>query len=368
LPPLDPEKIKRVLVYRCGTIGDTIVAVPAINLLRRHFNKALFLLMTANSGGGKVWADDVLKEFDWFEEFITYSSSDLRRPRNIFTLTKKIRASNPDIVVYMASDKNSALKIWRDSLFFRLAGVKTFIPYYSTKVTFWGLQKRADKVYAKEVIRLVEGLQRLGISSREISFNLPIKQGHVQKVSELIAEAGLDSQRPLIGMCPWSKQEAKRWPIERYAELGKQLIRELNVNIAIVGGQEEAVVGKDISRSWPEGRWAIFAGALGILETAELLRRCHFYVGNDTGSMHLAAAVDTPCVAIFSAREPVGSWYPYGDHHIVLRKKVPCRNCYLTECNKDKIYCLDEITLEEVWVACKQMFEESKKRGPFTIV
>jgi heptosyltransferase III len=360
LYPCDPEKTKKILIYRCGTIGDTIVSVPAIQLLRRHLVKSSFILMTANSGDGKVWADDVLKEFDWFEKFVTYSSSDIRKPKRIFSLIEAVRRLNPDVVVYMASDKNSALKVWRDRLFFLLAGVKSFIPYYSSKVTFWGHLKKADRIYPKEVVRLVKGLQKLGISQAEISFDLPIREKHIQKVSNLVREAKIDSGRPLVGMCPWSKQGAKRWPLERYAELGQRLITNLNANIAIVGGGEEALAGAEISKNWPEGRWAVFAGKPGILETAELLRRCHFYVGNDTGAMHLAAAVDTPCVAIFSAREPTESWHPYGDRHIILRKEPSCRNCYLTVCKKRKIDCLDEITIDEVWCACKQLAESEK--------
>lgn len=355
----NPEKIKKILICRCGTIGDTIVSIPAINLLRRDFNKASLILMTANNDDGKIWANDVLKEFDWFKEFVTYSSNDLKTPNKLFSLIKKIREVNPGIVVYMASDKNSALKILRDRIFFHLAGVKIFVPFHSSKVTFWGHLKRADRIYPSEVVRLVDGLQRLGIDNRNILFDLPIQNRHVQKVSDLIKETGIDPQQPIIGMCPWSKQGAKRWPLERYAELGERLIKRFDAGVVIIGGKDEAEVGDKITRTWLKDKWAILAGKLSILETAELLRRCHFYVGNDTGAMHLAAAVNTPCVAIFSAREPRGSWYPFGNRHIVLIKEIPCQNCYLTECHEQKMRCLTEITLEEVWMSCLKMAENN---------
>ena len=60
------EGIGKILIYRCGTIGDTIVSIPAINILRNHFNKSNFILMTAHNDDGKIWADDVLGEFKWF--------------------------------------------------------------------------------------------------------------------------------------------------------------------------------------------------------------------------------------------------------------------------------------------------------------
>ncbi len=361
---INSQRIKRILIYRSGTIGDAIVAAPAINLLRSHFKEASFILMTANNHDGKIWADVVLKEFDWFDTFLTYSYSDLREPVSILRYIRKIRSLNPDMVIHMASDRTSGLKIWRDRLFFLLSGVRNFVPHYSPKITFWGHLKRADKIYPKEVVRLVEALRKLGIDKREISFELPIQDRHVQRVSDLIQEAGIDTERPLIGMTPWSKQETSRWPLERYAKLGERLIKELDVNIALVLGKDDAGVAQNVSLSWPRGRWATFAGSLTFLEAAELLRRCLFYVGNDTGPMHLAAAVGTPCLAIFSSRQPAESWYPFGDQHIVLRKNVPCRNCYLRKCDKHRLRCLTEITFEEVWTECKRMFSLSLPSQP----
>ena len=357
----NPENIRNILIYRCGTIGDTLVAVPAVNLLMNYFKKSVFSLITANNSDGKVWADEILREFNWFKNFLTYPSSDLKKPKNILGLIRRVHKLKPDMVVYMAGDKNSGMRILRDRMFFHLCGIRRFVPFYSPKVNFWGHLRKADRVYPWEVVRLTEGLKDLGIENRKISFDLPIQEKHVQKVSKLISESALDSKRLLIGMCPWSKQESKRWPLERYAQLGERLIKELGINIVIVGGEEEAVVGENISRSWLKDRLAILAGKLGILETAELLRRCHFYVGNDTGAMHLAAAVETPCVAIFSAKDPKGSWFPFGDSHIVLRKNVPCQNCYLTKCEHYDLRCLKEISLEEVWLHCQKMFEIQRK-------
>jgi ADP-heptose:LPS heptosyltransferase len=361
LKTTNPENIRNILIYRCGTIGDTIVAVPAVSLLMNYFKKSVFSLITANSGDGKVWADGILREFNWFQNFLTYPSGDLRKPKNILRLIRRVHELNPDMVVYMASDKNSGMRILRDRIFFFLSGVRRFIPLRSSKATFGGHLRRSKRIYPREVIRLTEGLKALGIENREISFHLPIQDKHIQKVSKLINESGLDSQRYLIGMCPWSKQEIKRWPLERYAQLGERLIKELGINIVIVGGEEEATVGKNISQSWPRDRMAIFAEKLGILETAELLRRCSFYIGNDTGAMHLAAAVGTSCVAIFSARDQKESWFPFGDHHIILRKDVPCENCHLTECQKYNLRCLKEISVEEVWIHCEKMFENQSK-------
>lgn len=354
---ISPQSTKRILIYRCGTIGDTIVSVPAINLVREHFRGAKLALMTAHDLDGKMWADDVLREFGWFGHFITYTSSELKRPWRLLRLLREIRSFGADLVLHMSSDKNSELRVWRDRFFFLMAGAGKLTAFVSEKPGFWGRLKKGDRVYPKEVDRFVAGLEKIGIENGRVSFDLPLKECHGETVSRLLAKAGMDDCGPVVGLCPWGKQPANRWPIERFSELGRRIIRELHAKVAIVGGEEEAQVGEEIGRDWPEGQWAVFAGKLGILETAELLRRSAFYLGNDTGAMHLAAAVGTPCVAIFSARQPPESWHPYGSGHVVLRKHVPCRNCHLSVCNKDRIHCLERITVDDVFRACEKVLK-----------
>jgi ADP-heptose:LPS heptosyltransferase len=311
--------------------------------------------MTATGGGGIVWSDEVLREFGWFDAYVTYELFKAWSPRLLWKLVTQVRRQRADLVVYLSSDKNSAMKIWRDRLFFRVAGVRRFVLCYSSKVTFWGHLKRSARLYPSEVTRLLAAVRRYGIGEPPRLFDLPIRESHACRVSELLEEARLDAARPLIAMCPGSKQQAKRWPIERYVELGRRLIEEGGVNISIVGGLDEVAAARNIDATWPSGRWANLATRLTILESSELLRRCLFYVGNDTGAMHLAAAVGTRCVAIFAAREPIKSWFPYGDNHIVLRKNVPCQYCYLSTCVKEDRRCLTAIGVEEVWSACQRM-------------
>jgi heptosyltransferase-3 len=349
------KEIRRILVYRCGAIGDTVVSIPAIQAIRHHFKGAALILMTATGGGGIIWADEVLREFGWFDAYVRYELFKTWSPRLLWKLITQVRRQRADLVVYLSSDKNSATRIWRDRFFFRVAGVRRFILCYSSKVTFWGHLKRSARVYPHEVTRLLSAVRRCGIEDPPRLFDFPIGERDVRRVSELLEEGRLDAARPLVAMCPGSKQQAKRWPIERYVELGWRLIEEGGVNISIVGGPDEAVAGRNIDAIWPSGRWVNLAARLTILESSELLRRCLFYVGNDTGAMHLATAVGTRCVAIFSAKEPIKSWFPYGDNHIVLRKNVPCQYCYLYTCVKEERRCLTAIGVEEVWLACQRM-------------
>jgi ADP-heptose:LPS heptosyltransferase len=345
---------RRILVYRCGALGDTIVALPAMRAVREAFPDGELVLMTANDGAGILWTDEVLREFHWFTHVVTYRARELASVRGLLGVLGRVRRLRPEVVVYLGSDHNSGIRVVRDRLFFLLAGATRFIAASSAKVGFFGRLRRERRTYPYEVDRLLDALRGAGIATGPARFDLPRRAADVERVGAMLAAAGIGAARPLVAMCPGSKQGAKRWPLERYAALGARLIAEGGADVAIIGGADEAHAADTVARDWPAGRFTVLAGRLSVLESAEALRRAALYVGNDTGAMHLAAAVGTRCVAIFAAREPGRSWHPYGDAHVVLRRdEVPCANCYLTECTIEGLRCLAAIDVNAVWEACR---------------
>jgi lipopolysaccharide heptosyltransferase III len=343
--------VRRVLVYRCGALGDTIVALPAMHALREAFPGAELVLMTANEADGVVWTDEVLGDFGWFARTVTYRAAEVRTIRGLLGVVRRVREVRPDLVVYLSSDHNAGIRTWRDRLFFLLAGTRRFVAASSDKVTFFGRLRRERRTYPHEVDRLLAALARAGIPVGPPRFALPLRDDVRERVASLLPASG----RPLVALCPGSKQPAKRWPLERWAALGARLIHEGGVDVAIVGGPDEARAAEAVMRGWPAERHVVLAGRLSVLESAAALARACLYVGNDTGAMHLAAAVGTPCVAVFAAREPGRSWHPYGDAHTVLcRDDVACANCYLTECTRERLRCLTAIAVDDVWQACRR--------------
>jgi ADP-heptose:LPS heptosyltransferase len=342
---------RTVLVYRCGTLGDTLVALPAMQAVRRQYPGARLVLMTANDGGAVPWADDVLRDFGWFDDVVTYRSGELADPRGLLRVWARVRRLRVELVVHLGSDRNGGLRTWRDRLFFRLAGARRVTTARNEKATFLGRLRREPRTYPSEVKRLFDAVAPRRGDAEPVVFDVPRRASDRTRVAALLAAGGLDGERTLVAMCPGSKQPSKRWPVERYAEVGRRLIAA-GADVVIVGGPDEAHLAPALAADWPAGRWLSVAGRTTVLESAEVLRRCHLYVGNDTGAMHLAAAVGTPCVAIFAAREPAASWHPYGDAHVVLRRDVPCANCYLSDCTREGLRCLTEIDVETAWQAC----------------
>jgi ADP-heptose:LPS heptosyltransferase len=103
------------------------------------------------------------------------------------------------------------------------------------------------------------------------------------------------------------------------------------------------------------------------------MKRCRLFVGNDTGTMHMAAAVGLPCVAIFSSRERPGLWYPRGTGHKIFRTTIDCEGSGLIECLERGNECINRITKDEVRNACRRysdgawggsVFREDESRYP----
>jgi heptosyltransferase-3 len=157
------------------------------------------------------------------------------------------------------------------------------------------------------------------------------------------------------GVAPGSKMPAKRWPLERFIEVGRFVLDTFrDGRIVAFGGAEDRAQGEAIRQALGD-RVINLAGELTLLESAEALRRCSVYVGNDTGTMHLAAASGTPCVVIFSARDHPGRWDPFGKHHVLLRTDPPCAGCLLETCTEQGMKCLKDISVSAVMDAVKNI-------------
>ena len=178
-----------------------------------------------------------------------------------------------------------------------------------------------------------------------------------------------DGGRPWIALGPGSNMAVKIWPVERYAEVVSHLIQEWDVWPVIFGGPEDREIGSSLVKIWKRGYVA--AGELGLLEGIAAMRRAWLYLGNDTGTMHMAVAAGLKCVAVFSSRDYPGKWDPYGPGHITLRTPIACEGCLLFTCEEKQMECILSIPVDQVHQACqtlmlqkKQSFSQSQRSAP----
>jgi len=345
-----------VAIFRIGELGDTLAALPAISAIREGYPDSRMVLITHEPGSqGFVSSWEVLEATGFFSEVLFYRAS-LTPMKHLFSYLKmamRIRKLQVDTLFYLAPIPRFPRQVGRDRLFFQtICGIKQCFgmePKEDTRGLRSGEGRLA--VLPSEIDRLLSVVGDAGLAIPEKGkavLRVPIGERERANVSARWQAAKFPPGCPIIGLGPGSKMPAKRWPLDRFIETVKRLCRSLSgVHFIVLGGSDDRELGAMlVAMIGP--RIVNWAGSLSVLESAEALRRCTLYLGNDTGTMHLAAAVGTRCIAIFSARDHPGKWYPYGHGHVVIRKHVPCEGCHLTVCEEHRMACLMEINVEEV--------------------
>ena len=203
-----------------------------------------------------------------------------------------------------------------------------------------------------EVLRLhrVHYYQRLvevlGQAEGSFSPRVLLREEDRKWAEQRLRDLGFMDGRLLVGINPGATYGlAKCWSPDRFAELGKRLVEKSKASVLLFGKEEEGPIAKEIVRHLGS-KGADLTGQTRLLQLAALLERCRLLVTNDTGTMHLSAAVGTPVVALFGSTDPVTTG-PWGEGHLVIRKEVPCSPCLKRICPTDH-QCMERITVEEV--------------------
>jgi ADP-heptose:LPS heptosyltransferase len=351
------------VIIRTGQLGDTLMALPAIELLRRHHLKHRLVLLTDRqpSNARYVSAWDICKPTGWFDGVITYE----RRTRgwdalrSWASMLRELRSMKVDQFYNLAAGR-SKWQAMRDEWFFSgMAGAR----HYHAPVPHRNPGKDADCRLHWMEPEWRHTLRGIGVEHPvDFKFCLPISDAERDAATRVATAAGVDFGARLLAFGPGSKMPAKIWPVERFAEVGTRVQKDFpDLQFAILGGQEDAAIGRALCSAWGE-RAHNLAGKLSIFGSAAILERCIAYVGNDTGTMHLAAMAGIPCVAIFSARDYPGRWDPYGAGHTVLRHEVACAGCLLEACEKFENKCLKLISVDEVHDAIRATLERASSK------
>jgi heptosyltransferase-3 len=357
------DRKKRILVFRIGQLGDTIIALPAMRAIKSRFpNAHLALLSDSHPGESYVLASDLLCGSGLFNEFLSYRIQTNRASRlwSMASLLAVIRAKRFDTLVYLAPTARSKAQINRDRRFFRLAGIRHFIGMKKFAALPRKIPGRAMERVKSEADLLLARLKADDIpvpAPGEARAQLRLGSTEETEVARWLSHLPSDDGRSWIGVGPGSKMPAKRWPEDRFREVVRKLIEESDIWPVIFGGAEDAKLGERLISAW--GRGFNAAGALSLRGSAAALKRCLFLLTNDTGTMHLGAAMDVQCIALFSSRAPPGLWNPLGKNHVLFRSDIECEGCGLIECLEYRNECLNRISAADVLKACRAILSTS---------
>lgn len=343
-PRKRPANAKTVCIYRIGNIGDIICALPAMHAIRQTYPDAWLILLTSPGKRGMPGAKELLEGASWLDKIIVYYSDEIDTYRKQIAFIGNLRSESIDVCFELPNDLGTLRTSLRNMAVVRLSGASWAYGWRISTIR-WNIRVQSEKmIFPNEVDRLLKVVADAGIDSFGCSFPLPVNERHKQSVNKLIASFD-DHQRPLAVIAPGAKRPTNRWPEDRFAKVVRRL-KEIGANIVLVGGSGDKVVCTKINEL-SEKACLNLAGATTLLESAAMLERCQLAVVCDSGVQHIAAAVGTPCISLFSARDMWGKWFPYGSAHTVIRKWPECHTCFLEVCPIDNL-CMQRISTSEV--------------------
>ena len=338
---MHPKNIK-ILIRASNWLGDNILTMPAIYALRKKYPNAHIAVMIKNSMAD-VWKMAPVDEIIPFN--FRKGVSGLKDRLNY---AKNLKNKKFNVCVVMPNSFDSALVPFIARIPERIGWSTDGRSLMLTKA----IPKPADlkiQPQFRHYIYLIEKWLEEPINANE-NIRLSIPSEIEGKISHTI------SNKKIVGLNPGSTYgSAKRWLSDYYAELAVKLEKEKNVEILIFGGPGdedicnkifEKIIQKD---SFTSQSCKNLAGETSIIELAAYLKKCSCLVTNDTGAMHISAAVNTPLVAIFGPTD-WSSTPPLGTGHKLIKTKVECAPCLKRECPTDHS-CMTSITVEEVYEA-----------------
>jgi heptosyltransferase III len=352
--------VKKVLIYRLGSLGDTIVTLPALHVVERAFPHAQRLMLTNIPVNAKApAAAAVLGDSGLVHGYMDYPL----KTRSVGKLARvwwQIVRYRPDIVVYLMRrrGKNS---VTRDAWFFRLCGVRRIVGLpvgedakdrYDAETGMW--ESEADWL-----LRRVESLGGADAGDSGL-WDLHLTEAEQEKGR---AALQMLAGTPLIACGPGTKMQAKDWGRENWKELLARASRQWRgYGLVLVGAREDTEVSDYAAAGW-QGPVLNLCGRLTPRETAAVLQHTELFLGPDSGPMHLAAIGGVPCAIAFAAREARGRWFPAGQGHSIVYHQVECEGCMLNECIEKKKMCLATISVDEMLAAATQAWKNRRKTG-----
>lgn len=369
---------KRILAIKLADLGDLLTITPALQAIRAaHPQARLDLLVPPGSAhllSGSPIVDEVIA-FDKFAFDTLGGIFNLKALARTLTFLLKLRARRYDTLLLFHH-----LTLRWGATKFRLVSLSSGASiragldngrggFLTHKVKDCGFGARHEVEYWLDVASLVGGDSRGGWRS-----SLPVSDGDRTRATELLADLRGSALGPLVAIhagAGWYSL-ARIWPAERFAAVARGLMRSRNAAIVLLGGPDDVEQTEHLQRLiGAEGCVLNLSGRTSIHETAAILEQCDLLVGNDSGPMHIAAAMQTPVVAVFgpSNHRAWGPYTPPGEEpiHTIVSRELPCQPCFyrahslgLREgCGPRP--CLTGLSADPVLVACMQTLNKAVK-------
>jgi len=350
-PEFDIRKINRILVRSTNWVGDAILTTPAIRAVRKNFPDAEVSILA------KPWVAPVFYNNPDIDHILVYDSEGRHKGwSGKVRLARSLRERRFDLAILLQNAFEAALLAY-------LAGIPCRLGYKTDGrhlLLTHGvhLEPRLKEVHEIEYyLGILEG-SGLRSDGRDLILQVSEKERH--EAEAFLSEYQISGGQPLAGVSPGATYgPAKRWLPERFAALCDRLQESSGARIVILGGPGDAAVGDQVSRFMKIPPINL-CGKTTLRQAVSVIDRCHLFITNDSGLMHVAAALDIPLVAIFGSTNP-NTTGPSSSKSRIVRVPMDCSPCLKTTCPEDH-RCMEEISVDQVYGVAKAVMESEGGR------
>jgi heptosyltransferase-3 len=349
----DWQEVRRVLVVRLRSIGDTVLATPSLHALRRFLPQAQIDVLLED------WVAPVLDGFTDVDNVITVERKSARSRARVARL---LRAASYDVAYNLHGGTTATFLV-------RATGARHRVGFqdYRYSRLYNHAAPHPVALWGRENLHSVEQqLTLLGWTGVPVS-DLPPTRLTVTKEADAKIDArlhamGLDRARPLALIHPAAAFDTKQWATENFARVAESLHARGFAPVAIVA-QHEAQVA--VALQGKSSAPVIAFTDLSLPEVTALAARARIFVGNDSGIAHIAAAVGCPSVVIFGSSN-VTHWHPWTlAPSAIVREELPCQPCPGYTCAEfDAPECIRRVSVASVANAIERVLEEACEREP----
>lgn len=337
----DPFPLNRILLIRLRRIGDIVMTTPAVEALKAALPAASLTYMVEEPYRRLVEGHSCLDEVIVVGKDQTF--------RDVRRVVRRVRKKRFDAVLDFHGGP-------RASLLALLSGARLKIGYkvrYKSFIYHIKVPRAVKNGYVHSVENHVNLVKGLGVGVAEIPrLSLPRPQpADVRAVDDFFVKHGLRS-RNVVALHIGAGNRFRDWGTANTARLASRLARLPETSVVLIGGDEDRDAEKNILASSPDPLLSL-TGRIDLIGLKELISRAALFVGPDSGPMHIAAATETPIVAYFGPTLPA-NFSPWKSRARIVEKELGCRPCRQRECITGDFRCLQAITVEDVFEACRE--------------
>jgi len=347
---LESKGIENILLRAANWVGDAVMTTPAIRAIRKNFPAARITILA------KPWVIPVFQQSPHLDVVMPYEAGGRHRGvSGLIRLVRDVKRRKFDLAILFQNAFEAALLAFA-------AGIPRRLGYATDGRT----ALLTDRLYSYRKLKkghLVDyylgilGDVGLDLDGRNLELFLSAEEkAHVQG---LLAKLGVDSAEPLAGLNPGATfGTAKRWLPERFAELSRRLYSERGYRSLLFGGPGEAQLGRQIAAA-ADGCAINLCGRTNLREAMALIDTCRLFITNDSGLMHVAAALDKPQLAIIGPTDHIATG-PSNPRSRIVRVPGACHlsPCLLEDCPIDH-RCMTAITIDLVLTELQALLAES---------